>query len=555
MSSIFWLDIIAYGTSVIVAAAIVLVVLGGGIQRASNRYFALFGLAEAVWALTSLLLRLTLWLEVGRPLLMLEVATVAFALMGPFLLLFAVYYTHRSMRWGGLAAVLSLAATAALAVPVFRHQLMSNPYLGLNDIPLYTISTWGFGVAVIPALCMFWALVLFWQERKESANVTLAGSILILLAGFVVGGLFNLAWPIMSLTTTLSLGILGYGIIRQQFLNPLRDLTVELEKKVQERTRELEQRVLAEQEQRDRLAQANQEIEQRIAVEQERLLYLQRLGLQVRETVATLGDTAVGIETMTAHQAAGTTEQTTAVTQASTTIDEVRAIADETSKRANGVAEMVRRTSDVAQDGQLKVEASIAGMQQVKVKVDTIARTILDLSEQAQAIGAIISSVGEIAAQSNMLALNAAVEAARAGEAGRGFAVVAGEVRTLAERSRAATAEVREILTSIQKGVNTAVMATEEGIKGADAGMVLAGQAGESIRRLAESARSSSEFSLQIAAAAVQQLAGMEQIATAMASIHQVTEQNLADIRQAQQAVYDLNALAGQLREAVGQYQ
>ena len=94
-----------------------------------------------------------------------------------------------------------------------------------------------------------------------------------------------------------------------------------------------------------------------------------------------------------------------------------------------------------------------------------IAETILALSEQTQQIGDIIATVNDIADQSNLLALNAAIEAARAGEAGKGFAVVAGEVRSLAEQSRQATAQVKEILGDIQKATNTAVMVTEEGTK------------------------------------------------------------------------------------------
>ncbi len=61
--------------------------------------------------------------------------------------------------------------------------------------------------------------------------------------------------------------------------------------------------------------------------------------------------------------------------------------------------------------------------------MDSIAESIVKLSEQSQAIGAIIAAVNDMADQSNLLAVNASIEAAKAGEQGKGFAVVAQEVQ------------------------------------------------------------------------------------------------------------------------------
>ncbi|MBN1483231.1 MAG: methyl-accepting chemotaxis protein, partial [Chloroflexia bacterium] len=196
----------------------------------------------------------------------------------------------------------------------------------------------------------------------------------------------------------------------------------------------------------------------------------------------------------------------------------------------------------------------VRGMESLKGQVDSIARDVLELSERAQAIGGIIATVSQLATQSNMLALNAAVEAARAGEAGRGFAVVAQEVRNLAAQSWAATEQVRELLGEIRRGVNTAVMATEEGIKGTEDSMQLTDEARVTIRQLAESVKSSVAAAEQIAAAAGQQQTGMEQIAMAMGHMRQVTTQSVAGAQQVERAAGELNDLAGQLRSLVEQY-
>ena len=79
--------------------------------------------------------------------------------------------------------------------------------------------------------------------------------------------------------------------------------------------------------------------------------------------------------------------------------------------------------------------------------------------------------INDISDQINLLSLNASIEAARAGEQGKGFAVVAQEIRSLAEQSKQATAQVRDILSDVQKATAAAVMATEQGSKAVDAGV------------------------------------------------------------------------------------
>jgi methyl-accepting chemotaxis protein len=281
---------------------------------------------------------------------------------------------------------------------------------------------------------------------------------------------------------------------------------------------------------------------------------LSEMTSQIREATANIAAAAAEILTATTQQASGASEQSAAIAQTSTTIDEVKLIVEQAFAKAQSVAEQAQRTQAVSQAGQHAVKETVGSMRQIKDKVEGIAENILSLSEQTQQIGNIITTVNDIAAQSNLLALNASVEAARAGEHGRGFAVVAVEVRNLAEQSRQATAQVKALLNEIQRATNAAVMATEEGVKGVDSGVVQTGQAGETIEQLAAGIAANASAAQQIVASAQQQTTGIEQLALAMQSINQATVQSLASTRQAEKAARDLSALAEQMESLVGRY-
>lgn len=263
---------------------------------------------------------------------------------------------------------------------------------------------------------------------------------------------------------------------------------------------------------------------------------------------------ATEILSSTTQQMTGASEQSAAIAQTTTTFDELRTISEHATARAKEVASASQRTVEVARTGQRSVQDTIESMTQIKERVEGIAENILALSEQTQQIGEIIATVNNIATQSNMLALNASVEAARAGEHGKGFAVVAVEVRNLAEQSKQATAQVKAILSDIQKATNATVMATEEGTKGVDQGVKLAAQTRESIDQLSGVISESAQAALQVVAGGQQQATGIDQVALAMTNINQATVQSLASTRQAEKAAQNLNELARRLTETLAHY-
>ena len=142
-------------------------------------------------------------------------------------------------------------------------------------------------------------------------------------------------------------------------------------------------------------------------------------------------------------------------------------ISDNCSMAAHNANEVRQLTTESSQ----YVASASAGMQRVVQEVSECAIAINSLKEQASQIGQIISTISGISEQTNLLALNAAIEAARAGEMGRGFAVVADEVRTLANRTATSSAEISQVISSIQQQTETAYLMMQRNLKTVESGM------------------------------------------------------------------------------------
>lgn len=130
--------------------------------------------------------------------------------------------------------------------------------------------------------------------------------------------------------------------------------------------------------------------------------------------------------------AQGATEQAAAVEELSATLDELSKSAKINIQKSSEMRENAHQTGD-----QVNVSSG---------QMELLINAMADISRTSEQIENIISTIENIAFQTNILALNASVEASRAGEAGKGFAVVANEVRNLAAKSDQAAKATKELI-------------------------------------------------------------------------------------------------------------
>jgi len=281
---------------------------------------------------------------------------------------------------------------------------------------------------------------------------------------------------------------------------------------------------------------------------------LRRLTREIHEGVGVLASSSSEILATTTQVSSSAAETASAVSETTATVEEVKQTAQVATQKAKHVSDSAQKVAQVSQSGRKSVEDAIQGMHHIQEQMSSIAESVVRLSEQSQAIGEIIATVNDLTEQSNLLAVNAAIEAARAGEQGKGFAVVAQEVKSLAEQSRQATAQVRTILGDVQKATSAAVMATEQGSKAVAAGVKQSTEARESIRLLTDSIGEAAQAATQIAASSQQQMVGMDQVALAMENIKQASMQNVAGTKQAETAAHSLHELGQKLKQLAAQY-
>lgn len=247
---------------------------------------------------------------------------------------------------------------------------------------------------------------------------------------------------------------------------------------------------------------------------------------QINQSEIRISGNAEQLSSSAQSLAQGATEQASAVQELYATLDGVSRSAQSNVQTATEAQERARLTGEQVAQSEQKMEQMVSAME--------------DVSSSSEQIGQIITTIQNIAFQTNILALNAAVEAARAGEAGKGFAVVADEVRRLAAQSDEAAAATTELIDNCVAAASRGSGIVAEVSAALEETMELVSRSNEDIGVIADAVRGEAE--------------SIAQVTEGIGQISAVVQTNSASSEESAAVSSELFAQAKNLREQTSRF-
>ena len=224
---------------------------------------------------------------------------------------------------------------------------------------------------------------------------------------------------------------------------------------------------------------------------------------------------------------------------ANSTLDQASVLEELTASIAS-VSEQVRLTADNASKANMRSLEAEKNVETCNQQMQSMIRAMSDIKAGSAKIGDIIKNIEDIAEQTNLLSLNAAIEAARAGEAGRGFSVVAEEVRSLAEESAIAAKNTAKL---IIKSIETV-----------ENGTSIVNETAESLTQVVNNTTEITSIISEIADAAREQAAAIEQINTGFEQMSDAVTTNSMTAQESAQSSEELANQAQNLKGLIGRF-
>ncbi|CAH7045513.1 Chemotaxis protein [Vibrio chagasii] len=247
----------------------------------------------------------------------------------------------------------------------------------------------------------------------------------------------------------------------------------------------------------------------------------------------------------------GLTVQLHEISQIATAVHEMSATAEEVANNAQMTADSAISSTENCEQGKRVIIRNQDSITNLAQQVENASGIIQELEKNALDINAILSTISDIAEQTNLLALNAAIEAARAGEQGRGFAVVADEVRVLSQRTHSSTDEIREMIETLQKNSVSAVESMQRSQDLAQSSVDDANNATTALEEIATSIQQISDMASHISNAASEQRTVTGEVSKNIQLVNDVSDKMSTEADNSRHLSEELRGIAQQLNTQV----
>ncbi|WP_321347883.1 methyl-accepting chemotaxis protein [Halopseudomonas oceani] len=281
----------------------------------------------------------------------------------------------------------------------------------------------------------------------------------------------------------------------------------------------------------------------------------------IQGMIRVIKENAISMDGVSSDTNKRTTEMAATLQRQLSSVEQIVTAVTEMSSAANEVAQTCVQTADVSEqglaatrNGKEVIARSTSGVNKLGSSIQNSSKVIQELEKETDNINNILTTIQQIAEQTNLLALNAAIEAARAGEQGRGFAVVADEVRNLAKRTQDSTEQINDILNLLVTRIKDVTVSMDQSLVESNKAIVLSEEVMEAFESIEGKVQQIRDMTMQIASATEEQHLVTEEINQNIVTINDAVAKISDQASEVESYAAEQSTLSTQLKNLVQRF-